>query len=327
METATNSACKEGAMGMKVVVPAIVLIVSLLAGALYLGWDQRQIMEVLLVFSMAQGWNLLCGYTGLLSFGHHAFVGLGAYALFMTTNVLGWSPYASLGTSGIVALFAALVMALLLHRLREAYFSIGIWVLADSLRLLFGQWDWVGSSRGLVLNPSAIDPQSFTQAVFWLAVGLAVVTQVGTFLVLRTKLGLALMAMRDDEAGAASIGIATTKSRLAAFAISAVVCGLAGGLYYLSVLYVDPSGAFDIDWQIRILFIVIVGGLGTLEGPIVGTLIYFVLREAFHDVGTWYLIFQGATAMVVMLLAPGGIWGSLQARIGWRVFSIRWTSG
>ena len=323
----TDNLREERAVVAKTVVPAVGLVLALLAGARYLGWDQRQIMEVLLVFSMAQGWNLLCGYTGLLSFGHHAFVGLGAYALFMTTNVLAWSPYASLGASGIVAVFAALVMALLLHRLRDAYFSIGIWVLADSLRLLFGQWNWVGSSRGVVLNPSAIDPRSLTQIVFWLSVGLAILTQGGTFLVLRTRLGLGLMAMRDDEQGAASVGIATMRSRLAAFAISAAVCGLAGGIYYLSVLYVDPTGAFDIDWQIRILFIVIVGGVGTLEGPIVGTLIYFVLRETFHDYGAWYLIFQGATAMVVMLLAPGGIWGILQARLGWRVFPIRWATG
>lgn len=323
----TSGVRAQGVTGAKIAAPATVLVVSLLAGASYLGWDERQIMEVLLVFSMAQAWNLLCGYTGLLSFGHYAFVGLGAYALFMTTNVVGLSPYVSLGASGLVALFAALVMAILLHRMRDAYFAIGIWVLADSLRLLFGQWDWVGASRGLVLNPSAIDPQSLTRTVFWLSIGLALVTQAGTFLLLRTRVGLALMAMRDDEQGAASIGIATTQSRLTAFAISAVVCGLAGGLYYLSVLYVDPSGAFDIDWQIRILFIVIVGGVGTLEGPIVGTLIYFVLREAFHDAGGWYLIFQGATAMVVMLLAPGGIWGVLQARMGWRVFPIRWLAG
>jgi branched-chain amino acid transport system permease protein len=108
--------------------------------------------------------------------------------------------------------------------------------------------------------------------------------------------------------------------------ISAAICGVAGGLYYLSVLYVDPSGGFDIDWQIKILFIVIVGGAGTLEGPVLGTLIYFALRELFRDAGDLYLIFQGTTAMIVMLLAPSGIWGSIQARTGYRLFPIRWTA-
>jgi len=304
--------------------PITVMVAGLAAAALLLPIDRRLVMEMLLVFAMAQGWNLLCGYTGLLSFGHHAFVGLGAYALFLTVNVLGVSPYLSLGASALVCVLVALVMALLLHRLRDAYFSIGIWVLADSLRLVFGQWEWAGSSRGVVLNASAIDPSGFADNVFWLALALALATQIGLFALLRSRIGLALMAIRDNEHGAASVGIAVARNRLAAFVISAAICGLAGGLYYLSVLYVDPSGGFDIDWQIKLLFIVIVGGAGTLEGPVLGTLIYFGLRELFRDAGDLYLIFQGATAMIVMLLAPSGIWGSIQARTNWRLFPIRW---
>lgn len=315
---------KDMNVDVKAMLPMIVIAAGLAAGALLLPLDRQLVMEMLLVFAMAQGWNLLCGYTGLLSFGHHAFVGLGAYALFLTVNTLGLSPYLSLGTSALVCVLVALVMALLLHRLRDAYFSIGIWVLADSLRLVFGQWEWAGSSRGVVLNAVAIDPAAFADNVFWLALALALATQIGVFALLRSRSGLALMAIRDNEHGAASVGIAVARNRLAAFVISAAICGVAGGLYYLSVLYVDPSGGFDIDWQIKILFIVIVGGVGTLEGPMLGTLIYFGLRELFRDAGDLYLIFQGATAMVVMLLAPGGLWGSIQARTGWRLFPVRW---
>lgn len=310
----------------RTMLPMIVMATALAAGALLLPVDRQLATEMLLVFAMAQGWNLLCGYTGLLSFGHHAFVGLGAYALFLTVNTQGASPYLSLGASALVSVLAALVMALLLQRLRDAYFSVGIWVLADSLRLLFGQWQWAGSSRGIALNASAVDPASFADNLFWLALALALATQIGIFALLRSRVGLALMAIRDDEHGAASIGIAVARNRLAAFVISAAICGMAGGLYYLSVLYVDPSGGFDIDWQIKILFIVIIGGVGTLEGSVLGTLIYFGLREVFRDAGDLYLIFQGATAMVVMLLAPGGIWGSIQARTGWRLFPIRWAA-
>jgi len=289
--------------------------------------DRRLTMEMLLVFAMAQGWNLLCGYTGLLSFGHHAFVGLGAYVLYMTVNGAGLSPYLSLINSAVASVFVALAMWGLLSRLRGAYFSIGIWVLADSLRLLFAQWDWVGSSRGIVLTPASIDPDTFADTVFWLALGLAFVTQLGIYLLLRRRTGLALTALRDNEAGAASVGIAVARNQLAAFLISAAIFGLAGGIYYLSVLYVDPTGAFDIDWQIRILFIVIVGGVGTLEGPIVGTLLYFGLRELFRNAGDLLLIFQGVTAMIVMLAAPGGLWGLVQAKIPLQVFSTRWTAG
>lgn len=285
--------------------------------------DRRLAMEVLLVLAMAQGWNLLCGYTGLLSFGHHAFVGLGAYVLFMTVNTTGLAPAWSILVAALVALLVALAMWGLLRKLRGPYFSIGIWVLADSLRLLFAQWEWVGSSRGIVLNPMSIDAMTFADTVFYLALGLALITVFGVFALLRSRTGLALMAIRDNEAGAASIGIAVARNQLAAFLISAAICAAAGAIYYLSVLYVDPSGAFDIDWQIRVLFIVIVGGLGTIEGPIIGIVIYFGLRELFRDAGDLFLIFQGVTAFLVPLVMPGGIWGLIQSRTGWQLFPTR----
>lgn len=315
-----------GESAVRWLVPPVALMGLALAAILLLPVDRRLTMEMLLLFAMAQGWNLLCGYTGLLSFGHQAFVGLGAYALFVTVNMLGLSPYVSLGASVLVSVIVAFAMAFLLQKLRDAYFAIGIWVLADSLRLLFAQWEFVGSSRGLVLNTAAINPASFAETVFWLAVGLAVITQIGVFALLRSRVGLALMAIRDNEAGAASVGVAVSRNQLVAFVLSAVICSVAGGLYYLSILYVDPSGAFDIDWQIRILFIVIIGGVGTLEGPIVGTLVYLALREMFRDAGDLFLIFQGVTAALVMLLAPAGLWGLVQARTGWRIFPVRWTA-
>jgi branched-chain amino acid transport system permease protein len=300
------------------------LLVALLAfAAIVAPVDRRLAMEIMIVFAMAQGWNLLCGYTGLLSFGHHAFIGLGAYVLYVIVNVTGVSPFPVIALSAVAATFVAFVMWLLLRHLRGPYFSIGIWVLADSLRLLFAQWDLVGSSRGIVLNAMTINPSTFADTLFFSALGLACVTLAGTFVLLRSRIGLALMAIRDNESGAASVGIAVSRNQMAAFLISAAICGAGGGLYYLSVLYVDPSGAFDINWQIRLLFIVIVGGVGTIEGPLVGTLLYFGLREIFRDAGDVFLIVQGATAIAVMLFAPGGIWGLVHARLGWSLFPIR----
>lgn len=298
-------------------------LLAISAALVLLPVDRRLAMEVLLVLAMAQGWNLLCGYTGLLSFGHHAFVGLGAYVLFMTVNTTGLPPVWSILAAAAVTLVVALLMWALLRKLRGPYFSIGIWVLADSLRLLFAQWEWVGSSRGIVLNPMSIDATTFADTVFYLALALALVTTLGVFVLLRSRAGLALMAIRDNEAGAASIGIAVARNQLAAFLISAVVCAAAGAIYYLSVLYVDPSGAFDIDWQIRVLFIVIIGGLGTIEGPIIGIAIYFGLRELFRDAGDLFLIFQGVTAFLVPLVMPGGIWGLIQSRTGLQLFPTR----
>jgi branched-chain amino acid transport system permease protein len=283
-------------------------------------------MEICLVLAMTQGWNLLCGYTGLLSFGHQAFIGVGAYALFLSVNTLGVTPPVGLAFSAAVSALVAVVIALLLKGSRDAYFSIGIWVLADCLRLLIGQWEWVGSSQGVVLNAPDIDPSTFGDTVFWAALALVLATHFSIFGLLRTRFGLGLMAIRDNETAAASVGIAPGRSKMVAFVASAVICGLAGAIYYMSVLYVDPAGAFDIDWQIRILFIVIVGGVGTLEGPLVGAVIYFALRELLQDQGGLFLILQGAIAALTMLFAPQGLWGLLQSRTGWQLFPTKWVS-
>ncbi len=306
--------------------PGVIITLVLALCLLVLPIDRRLAMEICLVLAMAQGWNLLCGYTGLLSFGHQAFIGVGAYALFLCMNTFGLSAYLGLICSAAISALVALVIALLLKGSRDAYFSIGIWVLADCLRLLVGQWEWAGSSRGIVLDTSRIDVATFADSVFFMALALAVLTQFGIVRLLRSRAGLSLMAIRDNETAAASVGIATASSRIAAFVLSAVICAVAGAIYYLSVLYVDPAGAFDIDWQIRILFIVIVGGVGTLEGPFIGTLIYFALRELFQDSGAAFLIIQGAIAAVTMFVAPQGVWGLIQARTGWQLFPTRWIS-
>ena len=311
---------------MKGLAGGVLLVTALVASAIILPEDRRLPMEICLVLAMAQGWNLLCGYTGLLSFGHQAFVGVGAYTLFLTVNTLGVTPPVGLAFSAVISALVAVVIALLLKGSRDAYFSIGIWVLADCLRLLIGQWEWAGSSQGVVLNAPDIDPSTFGDTVFWAALALVLATHFSIFGLLRTRFGLGLMAIRDNETAAASVGIAPGRSKMVAFVASAVICGLAGAIYYMSVLYVDPTGAFDIDWQIRILFIVIVGGVGTLEGPLIGTVIYFGLRELLQDQGGVFLMLQGAIAALTMLFAPQGLWGLVQARTGWQLFPTKWVS-
>ena len=311
---------------MKSLAAPAAAILALIVVTMALPLDRHLMMEILLVFAMAQGWNLLCGYTGLFSFGHQAFVGLGAYTLYVAVNNFGVAPFAVLPLSGVSCLAVALVMAWLLRGARDAYFSVGIWVLADSLRLLFGQWDFVGGSRGLVMDASSIDADSFNNELYWIAFALAAVTLTIMYALLRSRVGLALMAARDNEQGAASVGIPVERNRLMAFLISAVLCGVGGAVYYLSILYVDPAGAFDLDWQIKLLFIVIVGGVGTVEGPILGTILYFGLRESMRDSGDLYLIVQGALTGVIMIFAPEGLWGLAQTRLKWTLFPVGWKS-
>ncbi len=132
---------------------------------------------------------------------------------------------------------------------------------------------------------------------------------------MRSRLGLALRAVRDNDLAAASLGVDVWRARFIAFVLSATLCGTAGGTYFMTTLYVDPNSGFDVNWMVVMLFIVVIGGIGTLEGPAVGTAIYFATRELLPLEGSWYMVLMGGVAVVTMLLAPHGIWGYLGPKL------------
>jgi branched-chain amino acid transport system permease protein len=284
--------------------------------------------EVLLGIAMAQMWNLLAGYGGLLSLGHQLFVGLGAYVLFEATQRLGLAPYVVLPLSGLAGAFAAALLAPALFRLREAYFSIGLWVFAEIAALLVSKSATLGSTAGRPLDISALgDVEQFAAINFWVACALGLGSLAGLYALMRSRLGLALMAVRDNELAAQSVGIAVGRVRLAAFVISGAGCALAGGAYYMGAMFVAPDSAFDINWVVMMMFATLIGGIGTLEGPLVGVLVWFALREL---LGTWlglpggvYLMAMGAVAVVASLVAPRGLWGLAQQRLRWQGWSVR----
>ncbi|MBV8617677.1 MAG: branched-chain amino acid ABC transporter permease [Curvibacter sp.] len=284
--------------------------------------------EVLLTLAVAQMWNLLAGYAGLVSMGHQAFVGVGAYLLFVLSDRFGLSPYWMVPLGGLGAALLAALVAPLMFRLREAYFSIGMWVLAEIVRLLVSKLPLLGGESGAPLQSvRLVDSDSFQQISFWIAAALGLLSVAGVWALMRAPFGLGLMAVRDNELAAASIGIRVGRNRLLAFVLSALGCGMAGAAYFMGTLFVSPDSAFDINWVVTAMFIVIIGGIGTLEGPLLGCAIYFGLREVFGSVlglsGGWFLMAMGCVAVALMLLAPRGLWGLLQRRFGWQGLSVR----
>lgn len=294
---------------------------ALLAPSVFDPGIARLLGEVLLMLAMAQMWNLLAGYTGLVSIGHQAFVGIGAYVLFFASDGLGITPYAAVPLAGLAGGLVAIIVAPLLFRLRDAYFSIGIWVFAEILHLLATKSSVLGGTSGVALRAvQRIDIERFGQYSFYICAAIALAAVLGVYILMRSRMGLALMAVRDNELAASSIGIDVTRNRLVAFALSAVGCAMAGATHYMTAMFVGADSAFSVDWVVAMLFIVIIGGIGTLEGPIIGTLIYFGLREFFATYfelsGGWYLVAMGLVAVVVMQVAPRGVWGLVQER-GW----------
>lgn len=281
----------------------------------------RLLVEFFALVAMAQAWNLLAGYTGFVSVGQQAFIGIGAYALFTMSINAGVHPFLAVGCGGLVAALAGALTAPALFRLRGPHFAIGTWVLAELCRIAVSNTDWFGGASGLTLARvlRGIPAELRSRGTYWIALGLAAASIALIYLLLRSRLGLAIRTVRDNESSAQSVGIDVRGVKFVVYVFAAFLTGCAGAVAYLNTLFVSADAAFTVDWAALIIFVVIIGGIGTIEGPIVGALIYFTLREWLADYGTWYIITLGVIAIVTMLFAPQGLWGLTAGRLGLRL--------
>ena len=286
--------------------------------------DLRLMIEIFAVFTFAQSWNFLAGYVGLMSFGQQLFIGLGAYFVFLVSSKAGINPFLLLPLSFVFCAAFAAVCAPFVFRLRDAYFAISIWVIAEVVRMFISQKDWLGSVSGLPLVATrGMDRTVVANTTFYFVAALALISVFGLYALSRSRMGLALAAVRDNEGSAAAVGINVWWTRFFGFVLGSGLAGIAGATYYMSVFHVEPGGAFDPNWMVIMLFIVIIGGVGTIEGPIIGTAIYFLFRAWFAGTGNLYLMLLGAAAVVTMLVAPKGIWGVVRSRLGFELFGTR----
>ncbi len=299
----------------------------------------QDLFFILTMLTLAQFWNLLAGYGGLVSVGQQAFVGLGAYAMFAAVVLWGWDPIPSILAGGAAALLLALPMGALAFRLQGAYFAIGTWVLAEVCRLTLAQWKALGGGTGTSLPREATadiwgvaataallglrDAAARDVLAYWLALLLAAATIGGILALLRSRTGLALAALRDNPEAARSVGVDTARIRWLVWLAAALGTGLAGALIYVQTARISPDAAFSVtDWTASVIFIVVIGGIGRVEGPILGVLVLWGLQTLLADFGSLYLLTLGLIAIAVMLLAPRGLWG-LAAERGVEIFPVR----
>lgn len=293
------------------------------------GAEQRLVVEFCYYLALAQAWNLLAGYSGIISVGQQAFVGLGSYAFLSATVFLGLSPLIAVPIAGLVPAFIAIPCAILMFRLQGAYLAIGTWALAEVFRLLFTQIKVFGAGTGMSLPISIIreisaDRASRDMIIYYLGLGVGLGSVLLVFLLLRSRAGLALTAVRDSESAAASVGINQYRMRMMVYVIAAGIAGVVGALVILQKLRITPGAAFSVlDWSANIIFIVVIGGIGTIEGPIIGAIVFFVLRSVLADYGSWYLVVLGLVAVAVMIKAPRGIWGYLAEHFELRLFPVQ----
>ncbi|MEM7709868.1 MAG: branched-chain amino acid ABC transporter permease, partial [Pseudomonadota bacterium] len=320
---------------------APLIVAALVAAPL---WADRGLIQdlffILTMLVLAQLWNLLAGYGGPISIGQQAFVGMGAYATFGAVILWGMDPVAALVLGSVAAVVLAVPTAFFAFRLVGAYFAVGTWVIADLTRLIVSQWRAVGGGTGTSLPREARADMwgvEWIAALFdlraaaardvltyWLALALAIAVVGGVYLLLRARQGLALTAMRDNPEAAGAVGVDARRVRWTVFLIAAFGTGICGALIFLQNGRTSPDAAFSVvDWTAYVIFIVVIGGIGTVEGPILGVLIFFALQSTLSQFGAWYLMALGALAIIVMLLAPRGLWGLISDRTGVQLFPIR----
>jgi len=302
-------------------VAAVVIVLAALPYVVYSGTTDVLVNFFILV-TMASMWNLLAGYAGLVSVGQQAFIGLGAYIVLLL-GLHAVNPFAAVPLAAIGCGVLALPISLLVMRLRGGYFAIATWVVADSCEQLVARSQTLGGGTGAgVAGFAGANPTLLSANTYWVALAVTVVALLAVYLVLRSRLGLVLTAVRDNETGARSLGTRVTRAKRAVYLVAGAGCGAAGALLAASQRFVQPGSVFSVQWSAEMIFVTVIGGIGTIEGPIVGAAVFFILQQTLSQYGAWYLIILGVVAIAVAIWTPRGLWGFVSRRVHIRLFPV-----
>jgi branched-chain amino acid transport system permease protein len=302
-----------GTLGSRVALGVGIAVVVALIFAPAVAGDSatNNLTQFLILLIMAIGWNLVAGYGGMVSIGHQAFIGFASYAV-LDLSIHGVLAWYAVPMAIVLAGLISIPVSWLAFRLRGGYFAIGTWVIAQVFQLVIAQQSNLGGGAGASLNDlNNLNPINRDNVTYWFALGLTVLSLGVTALLLRSRVGMALVAVRDEEFSAAATGVNVVRTKRLVFILSAAICGGAGALLCLSNLEVQPNSAFSIQYSAFMIFMVLVGGIGSFEGPIIGAIIFFVLQQSLASYGAWYLVILGGFAIIVTLWLPRGIWGAI----------------
>lgn len=308
---------------------ALLLFVMVVIALIAMPWwaktgTIRMVLELCCYLAVAQMWNMMAGYAGLVSVGQQAFMGAAGYALFVLAQAFGVNPFVAIFLSLLVPAVLAVPCYLLLHRLDGPYFAIGTWVVAEVFRLVATNLSWVNAGAGMSLTVMK-DYSAFERniAMSLLCALMILISIGGSYWFLRSRYGLALIAMRDNPVAAASQGVNVKRLRFMIYVAAAVGCGLAGSVYFMAQLRINPAAAFDPMWSNLAIFIVMVGGIASIEGVLIGATIYFLADRWFGEYGASYFVVLGVMTVLVALYARTGIWGLVSKRWDAPWFPIR----
>lgn len=301
----------------------LVLLIALVFVPFAFGANVTERLTTLFVYViLAVMWNALAGYAGLVSVGQQMFFGLGAYAT-IRLSYEGMNVYAAMLAGSLLAGLASLPLSSFMLRLRGGEFAIATWVVATIAHLLVNFDPLIEGETGKSLIALNAYEPSLRQGInYWATLGVMVSFLAIMFALMRSRFGVAIQAIRDDENAAASLGVRVMAAKRLIFVITAFGCAAAGALWLATALTFQPRTFFSIQWTAYMLFMALVGGLGTFEGPIIGAIVFFVLEDRFGATGVWYLVGLGVAATLFSLLLPRGLWGTLEGRYGIQLMPV-----
>lgn len=306
-----NLSVKRGGGTARVTIAVMALAVAIMAATPFLlgvGGSGR-VVALLVYILLAVMWNALAGFAGLVSIGQTLFFGVAAYTTIRLADA-GLDPYLAILLSIAIGTALGWLTSLFMLSLKDGEFAIGMWVLSSLAHLCVNLDPLIQGETGtslISLNAYAIETRS--AITLWLALAITVAVFVMLVFLLRSRTGAAITAIRDDEIGARSIGVDVMRTKRIVFVLAAAGTAAAGALWLASNTNFQPRAFFGVHWTAYMLFMVLVGGLGRIEGALIGAVLFFVIETYFGAYGAWYLVGLGAIAVLFALLLPKGLWG------------------
>ena len=289
----------------------------------FLGAGMIDRMTALFIYViLAAMWNALAGFGGLVSVGQQVFFGLGAYFTIRLADA-GLNPFVALLVAAIVTGALSIPLSLFMLRLKGGEFAIGMWVVAELVHLLVNLDRLIQGETGTsLISLNVYDSATRRAAIYWLALVAMTALLGALFTLMRSRAGAAMQAIRDNEDAATSVGVRVIATKRLLFVLAAFGIAVAGGLWLATATTFQPKTYFSVQWTAYMIFMVLVGGIGKFEGPILGAILFFVIETIFGGTGVWYLIGLGATAVLFSLYLPHGLWGEIERRFGLQLLPI-----
>ncbi len=311
---------------MRRAVPSLLLVGVLLFPVVFTTPFPRHVMIMIFLYgALASAWNILAGYCGQISLGHAVFFGIGAYTSTLLARHLGLTPWLGMVAGALVAVGMSQAIGYPVFRLRGHYFAIATIAVGEIVQTLVINWDWAGGARGLfvpIKRPDSLLNFQFheSKAVYYfIALGLLLVALGATRWIERSRRGYYFRAIREDQEAAASLGVPVTGEKHWAIGVSAALTALGGTFYAQYVLFIDPESVFPLSLSILICLVAVLGGVGTLWGPVLGAAVLVPLSEGTR---VWLggggkaldLLVYGALIVLIAVLQPAGLVGLARAR-------------